>query len=267
MIAFVLIALVLVPTAILFSPRNALIPVSSWSLLPIGVIMLDNRVHRTDSNGLGEAILFAWLLLVGSILLLRILVEFVRSVNRGPPAYGRLQQLWSMPPITALLVISGLHWMATNWFAGFQPAWLAHLILAAIGAAGAWLARGRREHLFIPLQPLTLGAFLTALTLLIFILLFVAQAALYVRAADREASGASYCLLTTDGGSWRPATTWLELSPLVMRDRGRHAVATGAWLVVRRADGLLGYGYQPVPGRFTAAVPLDSTELACQPGD
>lgn len=244
MLGLSLILAIVIPLAAAFSPRRLWLPALAWSVMPIGLILLDDHTHSSpadDSAGsaIGLAMFFLWLLLLAVIVVLRGAVEAFRSTTEPLPLdHG--QQLAAVVPFAILLAVFFMHWLS-NRLAGAQPAGLVHLLVAGGGVLLMLVGKSTRIERFIPRRPLRLFAFTAGATVTLLILSFVVRAHLWAQAAREFAGGASYCTLNAHGYKWRPAESWLELSPLVMRDRGRFGIDTHYWLIVRRPEGLRGY--------------------------
>jgi hypothetical protein len=212
--------------------------------LPCGLIWLNGHVRSAledgDRLGLGSALMALSLGLAAAGIVLRLLSDhlFGTADDRSPAP----RNAWSdeAVPLGLLLAIFVFHWLS-NRLAGFSPSSAAHAIVAGL-AALALLPMVRRRPIVAPRQAVRVGA---AAFLVATVALTVNAArdgyALAARGA-RAAGGRPYCLLTYAGtGRPKRAESGWDLSPLVMRANGRHAVEGSPWLGIRLPTGWTWY--------------------------
>ena len=208
-----------------------------WMAFALALLILHSRppVPLAAQGPLGPW--DSWLWLSAGFAMAAFAVRFtVDAVRRTPSPRldfdRRLLLSWVLP-VGAVLAILMFHGLSET-LAGFRPAWLAHaLLIVAIGIGFAVLLMKFVKATEVPGWPMGL-AFAFLIVLFILAGAAIDQAFRMSRRASTFADGAPYCVTTYDrSGRARPATSTFELSPLVMRSRGRHAARNEPWLVVQ----------------------------------
>lgn len=247
-------------------------PVAAWVTLGGGLLLIGERNIPWYDQGMFGGVAQGLLMWVLIPLLIIAFVRTFRDIEAERPTLP-LWADWHVP-VAILVAVCFFHWLA-NRLAGAIPTLAVHLttIVTAIAfCAGGLLAfrkwRGSRPVLggTLALLALSAGTFL----------LFVGKAVLMAReqqgVAMEVAAGRPWCALTFAGnGKARPATHWLDLSPLVSRSGGRSYIEDVAWLAVEEGGAVTRYRrYLGSRGAFMRAVksaePFDRvTAGRCQP--
>lgn len=255
---FLFLAFLFVPTVLVACmPSPWWRPIVGWLVLGGGLLWLDERNIPWEDKGIFGGIGEGLLLWVFTPLLVAAFVKAFR--DHGVEA--RRIPFWAdwHAPVSILFAVFFFHWLA-NRLAGASPSHHVHLMVAlvAAGVAAVVILVLRRWPGDLPRLR---GPLIFAACTAVAIVILVGKAALTAHeekvAAGLQAGGRPWCVLTFAGnGRARPATHWLELSPLVSRSGGRSYVEDVAWLAVQEEQGVKRYRYRKGSrGRYLRAIP------------